>query len=151
KTIGKIGQALNFDGTNKYVSIGNSASLNDLGSTTISIWIYPRRISGDSSLEGALLERQQGQSTGWFLEICTDGDVHGLCTGKTNTLSWVHQGALVPPSNTISLNTWQHIAITHASGTPPTIYVNGQQKTYTGGVDGIDDNNGATLTIGDRL
>src|SRR5437867_1258430 len=49
KTIGKIGQALNFDGTDDYVQLPGppSASLDSIGTTTMSVWIYPRRLSGD--------------------------------------------------------------------------------------------------------
>jgi YD repeat-containing protein len=45
-TAGIVGNALQFDGTNDYVSLGNPAELNFTGAITLSAWIKPEATDG---------------------------------------------------------------------------------------------------------
>jgi|GEM_PF-6019272 len=50
KTIGKLGQGLNFNGSNNYLSAVHSNSLNTTSSISMSAWIRPTSVSGTSTL-----------------------------------------------------------------------------------------------------
>jgi hypothetical protein len=38
---GRIGQAMNFNGTTQYINVGNSSTLNPTSAITVAVWLYP--------------------------------------------------------------------------------------------------------------
>jgi hypothetical protein len=87
RTIGKIGQALNFNGST-YVDLANPTSLNNIPRKTISAWMYPRRISASADV-GRILDKNHGATAGWFFFICNAGDEGGACeAGETNRVAF---------------------------------------------------------------
>ena len=124
-TAGKIGGALNFDGVSNYVSAGAPAALNNLTRYTIAAWIKPDTY-GQGSLGRIMDKRATGG--GWTVFVCGSGT--GLCTGNIflrQSFS-VAEGGWGAPVNSITLGTWQHVAVTYdntSAANRPVFYVNG--------------------------
>ena len=102
---GQIDGALEFDGTNDYVNLGNPASLNFSGAITISAWIKPDVINGVNINRNIVAHGYQsaGIDKEVYLRIANDGQyeigsyVQGGGTGRaTYTIpsedqgNWVH-------------------------------------------------------------
>ena len=133
--LGKYGTSANFNGVSGSGKITTSAStsLDNIDVITIEAWIYPRTFGAsdfgriwhkDSS--GGTLHRQ-------FLIDAEGG------SGNTNCLRW-HQSfsggnqQWTTDNNTISTNTWQHVAVTYdrtSGSNNPSIYINGVLQTIS--------------------
>src|SRR3989344_4532273 len=112
--IGKIGQALNFDGVNDYVNAGNGASLNITDAITLSAWV---KIIGAQPTYARIIAK----SWVYYLQIDTNNTaVLGFQDGQP----WI--GVL--GSRVLSDNTWYHIVGTYdknGGATNGRIYING--------------------------
>ncbi|MCK5147568.1 LamG domain-containing protein [bacterium] len=116
------GNALEFDGTEDFVNIGNSSDF-DLGNTlTIEAWIKPSSLG---SRKGVFSTRLNNETGSFQLEV-------GVASNGTNRVAvcgvntWVAQ----TEDNVLSPGEWTHIAYTRTgtgSGTH-TIYVNGKAQ-----------------------
>ena len=125
--IGKLGQALSFDGTDDYVNAGSSAILDDLATLTVSAWIKPTT-SGEGNF-GRIADKTAA-STGWIFYMCADpGQANCVSSNKlavyrdfsTTDGFWLSTTAL-------TLGVWQHIAVTYDSSSAsndPIFYING--------------------------
>ncbi len=111
-SMAQTGGALNFDGSNDYVSLGNPSSM-QFASTdefSVELWVNPSNTSGgwhsiiDKTLWGY-------SSTGTGLLLYIYNDVLYLVTPTWST----NNGILF--STSIQANTWTHIAFTYNSGT----------------------------------
>jgi hypothetical protein len=134
KTIGKLGQALRFNGTASHVNVGSNSSLDDLDTITISAWIKP---GTDMNAAGEIFAKTVDGG------IYTDGpdvwydptDSHKLMfaqgfTGGSGFAIWY-------ASNAITRGQWQHIAIVYSRASAannPAMYVNGVAQTVTADV-----------------
>ncbi len=120
-TDGVSGAALDFDGTDDYVGIRISNSLDNLIALTYEAWITPRADShwhvmskGDGS------KRLYSEASGSTLDL----------TGRVRC-SQTHAYS-TSIDNTVVLNTWQHVAMTWSSGTSALkVYRNGVEVSYS--------------------
>jgi len=140
---GKVGKALSFDGTDDWVDIGSSSSLNASTDYTISMWVYN---SAGSDTYPTLLNRATQATNNGFFWIYTTGtneaDLNFQYADGTNFVSTTFSGAL-------STNTWQHVVFTFDNASKALkLYINGSQfsttRTLTGSLP-IDD---GTLYLG---
>ena len=110
-TTGKVGGALDFDGTNDYVNLGTSLA-NNLGDVTFSAWIY-----------------REGSTTP-FGEIFAKNMIIALSVNHSNDKLRLNFGdgsswSPYPESgSTIPLNQWVHVAGTR-SGSTVKVYLDG--------------------------
>ena len=119
-TIGKIGQALLFDGVNDYLNMGAPSALNITGPFSISAWINPKSFGGSS--RGRVVDKFSDDGTtgyGFFVDNVNTTNGITICTGGC-----VGSAAVISNSNAIQTNTWQHVVVSY-NGTTATIYVNG--------------------------
>jgi len=90
--IGKVGQALEFDGVNDYVDVGTGPT----GVRTIAFWVYPET------------------TTEYFVNLVSDTDYiwanNGTVTATGLTSPTIYVDGVV--SNTITANKWQYIVVT---------------------------------------
>jgi hypothetical protein len=127
---GISGSALSFDGSNDYVEVPDSDSLDVVGDMTLEAWIYPKDKYGWKGLVS-----KWGNSWIWAL------DQYGH-RSAFHINGWRYANTSVPP------NTWSHLAVVFDSAANTVyFYYNGKPDgSYTSQtqVQGIDGN----LTIG---
>lgn len=116
-TAGKLGNALNFNGTSQYVGIGSSSSFTGT-SYTLEAWVKTSTNSGTRVVVSK-------DSNFWL----------GIESGKAAIYDWT-AGSMCAATSASSLGngSWQHIVATLSSGTTngSFIYINGvQQKACT--------------------
>ena len=76
--LGKSGQALKFDGGNDYITIPNSASLNNWSSQSISMWF---KMQGTMNQYARLIEK--GTNNEWAIVTKYDGSTYKICFQNT--------------------------------------------------------------------
>jgi len=130
---GKLGQALNFDGVDDYVT-GSATAIANATQFTVAMWVYRTKtgstygyfstLGADGSVNGPFIDGGfQIDGDGWFgterfrfIVDCDGGDIH------------VRNQSLVP------LNTWTHIAVAWdgvCSASNVLFYFNGAQESAT--------------------
>ena len=126
-SMGKIGQALSFDGENDVVDAASPATLDNLGPMTVSAWIRPMNEGEGNS--GAVV----------FKGTATDGNgFWRFALTSTNAIQFVKDHATTDLTRTTSNNTimreaWQHVAVTwdgNSTAIDVRIYVNGAEASY---------------------
>lgn len=118
-TIGKIGQALQFNGSSSYVSIPASATLNASSDVTTTAWVYLT-----SKIAGALgnnIFSKRGGSTNYQFWIRGDGS--SPVANQPVLASW-NGSTNVYGTTALSLNKWYFVAMVH-SASSVTFYING--------------------------
>lgn len=168
KTVGKLGQGLNFDVVDDYVNAGSSASLDNLPAVTASLWIKPNSF-GEGNTFGKLIGKDGSITAGaWQLSLLNGASCISAGT-PTQTASFFfaqagaagnHRLSRCSADNSITLNEWQHIAVTWdgattgANNTGVRLYKNGVEVSYTttsaAGVDSLGSDASLDLIIGNR-
>jgi len=115
---GKYGNALSFNGTTSYVSLGNPTQLKGTGSMTWAAWVKATATPPD---DGNIISKQNG-SSGWQLKTSPDTGPQTFALSISGS-----SGVVQRYSNTVrSLNTWYHVAgVYNAATLSLDIYVNG--------------------------
>ena len=108
-----------FDGTDDYISIPNSTSLQVSNNFTINAWIYATNLSNRYAIFST---RTQNTAGCWQLEVGT-GSYTGGTSGinrvaVTGVGTWIYESG----NSIINLNTWTNICYVSSTNT---IYVNG--------------------------
>ena len=109
-TIGKVGQALSFDGVDDNVDFGTSNSLDVSSALTISMWF--KRNGNGGNLYHGLIQRFSAGVVGYQLYTFND-----------NTLSF-YTNTVANSTYTLSDNNWHHYVVTN-DGSTTKFYVDG--------------------------
>jgi hypothetical protein len=111
---GRYGKALSFNGTNSWVTVQNSASLNLTGPMTLEAWIETSASPTDWQ---ALIFKEMPSDTAYYLYRSgySDAPVGGMYSSGEQS---------IVASNNLTLNTWMHLAFTY-DGSTERLYVNG--------------------------
>ncbi|MGB4942976.1 MAG: LamG domain-containing protein, partial [Candidatus Moraniibacteriota bacterium] len=126
---GRIGQALSFSSSDSsQVDLGTPASLENIVSKTISLWISPSALSSYIGMFGSGI---------WAFQICSNDGTD--CSGQTGALVYYHQfsgtdGKWKTGNNTVAVNQWYHVVLVYdrsSVSNDPTIYVNGSSQGIT--------------------
>ena len=122
---GQVADGQRFDGSNDFINLGSDASLDDLfaGGATVSAWINPAGW-GENGY-GRIFDKSNTTypSAGWALELSSPTDSLLFQVGHSGNI-----GSWFSPTNSINLNTWQHISVSYDSSSTsnqPTFYING--------------------------
>lgn len=115
------GGIFNFDGVNDYINIGNAINVGQ--DFTVEMWVKPTSFS----VRNALLANGYTYGLpgyGWLLTL-----VNGATAGINNSFALTighDTPATSAPTNTLSVNIWQHItAVVTSGGTNISLYYNG--------------------------
>lgn len=142
--IGPAGGALDFNGTNNYVT----ASLGSppVNNYTISAWVYLRT---GGSFFGTRVAVLGGTGCGDSIELLIRSetsdptDTQYLELGRCDFFNGNSSTVAIP------LNTWTHVAVTVSSGNVVSYYINGNPAgTWSG--PGMDLSLGSTINLGDN-
>jgi len=116
---GKVHGALQFDGTNDYVGISNSASLNITNSISMSAWINLKSYNDINEYGSSIIHK----CNSYHLFIYSDGHPGTNVVTPPMVNHFVKDEA-----TTIQLNQWYFITSTY-DGANIKIYINGEYKT----------------------
>ena len=122
---GRFNEAANFNGTSSVISLGTSSPLNTFGGAqTISVWVKP--FSADH--EAIIGYRQELSPYQWnLIEKMSNNTIRFLLGNYSGAGQFVFNSV-----GTITLNQWNHIAVT-VDSTSAKIYINnGTPETQTG-------------------
>lgn len=130
---GKIGKALDFDGSNDYIDCGNNTSLQMTSAISVEAWIYPT--ATNDSWDKAV---SKGENT-WGLELKTDNSRYGFT---------VYSGGFkVSRGGTYTQSQWTYLVGTF-DGTTVRTYVNGAVGDITASASSISNPAQYSLNIG---
>ena len=122
-TTGQVGNALEFDGFNDYVSVQNSPALNIMGDITISTWVYfDRGGTGQNGSEQAIVTKcvSNGARNNPFdfrTDIAYDPQLT-LVRADASAHDYVYS------TKHISINQWHHV-VAIVENNIPDFYVDG--------------------------
>jgi len=130
------GGVIDFDGTDDYVSVGDSGDFDFTSAMTIELWTYVTSFDAGGSM---FICQQSGASYGGFeFWSQTSGTI---AFNKNASVNLVATG-----TGKFTLNTWKHLVCT-ADGTTARIYVDGELVASNSA--GLPDNVNGNLRIGD--
>ena len=121
---GKIGKALNFDGSDDLVDCGSDSSVDDLSQVTYSVWINPRSIGGGGN-GGRIFEKG---ATNTLLRMSSNNTIRLAEDYNTTDANFDS------PNNSIPFNQWTHVIVTYdrsSTSNVPNMYINGKKVTVT--------------------
>jgi len=122
-TTGKIGQALQFDGTDDYVDCGTGSSLDITDAITLEAWVKAEAFVSDAGIIG----KNYGDSVyPYFLWVMSDGKVRLNSYGVDAEHRW-----LILSSQPITTGSWYHIVGTFNTANA-NLYINGEAETPVG-------------------
>ena len=108
----KAGPCLSFNGTNNYIRVPSSSSLDQTGDFTLSAWVYVRTITSTA----VVLERGVYGSSDEYGLVFSGSPSNGVSFQANNTYYYSNQA--------FPLNQWVHLTGV-LSGTTGTTYING--------------------------
>jgi hypothetical protein len=133
--------ALSFDGVNDGVNLGAGASLNITGTAlTLEAWIFPTSFKANA-FEGNIINKEGGFA-GYQIRCGAAGLLESALGTGAGFIT------VTSPANTITLNTWQHVAVTY-DGTTARLFKNGVQVASVAGTLPIVTSAPNTTRIGD--
>lgn len=123
---GRIGQALDFDGTNDYITMGDVAAVDSATALTGCAWIYPDSMVGDR----AILAKMNGITDGFIL----DSEMSSAAQSRANAFTINIRDSADTDNVSIesaafshATSTWSHVCFTFTAGsaTGLRLYING--------------------------
>ncbi|MBI2624578.1 LamG domain-containing protein [Candidatus Parcubacteria bacterium] len=123
--IGKLGQALSFDGSDDYVSVSAASSLNfdPTNGMTVSAWAYFDTLPPDYDM---LITK--GANNQFEVRTLTSGGVTkggGIAMDNTGGASDFHYIDIEAGGTSLQTNRWYHFVLTYAGGTTLKFYLDG--------------------------
>lgn len=121
-TNGKFDGAFSFDGSNDYLNVPSTPSLENLSTLTYAAWIFPTKGGNREIFSKARSYHEMrigGTAPGMYLRGCIEASGGFACSTSSNGL--------------IAPNTWQFVAMTYDNGGDRTVhlFVNGAEVTYS--------------------
>ena len=129
-TTGQLGGGLDFDGIDDTINAGSDATIDDVfaGGATLSAWIRPRGW-GEGDF-GRIADKADALGTnrnGWAFELYGAKRALLFQYGFSGGI-----GNWYTPVDSISLDTWQHVAVVYdnsADTNDPVVYIDGVAQT----------------------
>ena len=113
---GYAGKALSFDGTDDYVDVANSSSINLTKSFTLAAWVYPDSVSGQRGVITKLTDSSDKQ----YALLIEDGRI--ILEYRAGGNNFNVEGPAV-----MGTGSWQHMAATVDASLMVRLYVNGSE------------------------
>src|SRR4051812_12055994 len=114
--------AVNFDGSNDYVSLPAGVSVSQLNTFTIEAWVYWKG-TGNSCIYSETVVGNNNPMLSIIPLSSASGGIELVLRDNTNT------GLVLSPTTAvIAPNTWVHLAVVRTSSTNIKTYINGVMK-----------------------
>jgi hypothetical protein len=134
--------SLSFDGSDDYIDLGTSSTLNPTSALTISAWVYING-AGTGSLPTIYSSSKNSAGTSGGIALAYTSNKIRFYLDKTGSSSWV----FAESNSIMNTSQWYHLAGTW-NGSTVTLYVNGTAQTTTGSATTIGYNTDFPATIG---
>ena len=125
---GKYGTSCEFDGADDYINAGSKPTVDDIRQMTVTAWIYPETLGEGNS--GIILCKGANWGTDGQWAFFLGGN-YRIRFMKYFTSNDIYVSSA---NNSITLNQWQHVALTWTGGGDASedvsIYVNGNEVSY---------------------
>lgn len=127
---GEIDNALDFDGTNDYVTMGNilTSEITALP-VSVSAWVYPRTTQGGIFTLDDFTSDSNGRQ-GFKVALYGGTKISGMyypCSGSAGSC----RCEKVQNTGTLQLNAWNHVAVVFTAYNNIKLYVNGIENSGT--------------------
>lgn len=124
---GKRGKALNFDGSDDYIDVGNGASLRPSTAISICSWFLRRdgRVPSGANEQDIIVRSSTAIGGNYLLEFQNDGagaDSITFDVGGGSNFSYLPFSSVLVHE----LDKWIHLCATYSNGGSASFYVNGQ-------------------------
>ncbi len=139
---GKVGQALNFNGTTQYGYIPDEASLEVTTAVTLAAWIRPGGTA--AATQRVIAKTNMGSTNGYELSLSAGGKVFVRFNQFTSGDTYRINSTTSYPLNS---TTWMHVAATYGGGYIR-LYINGVQEGSSLAMVGPIETNTLDLGIG---
>ncbi len=137
--------ALSFDGVDDAVDCGNNTLLQITGTAiTLEAWIYPTAWTNEVWRGNIIVKEQNSTNEGFMLRAGDNGKLNFAIGG---TGPWTE---LTTVANTLTLNTWQHVAGTY-DGDKMRLYVDGIPVDSLSTTVSIGNANTVNMNIGGNI
>jgi len=136
---GRAGAACSFDGSGDYVNGSDSTFPNGTSARTVEMWINPKEFKNYQAL---LFYGTASLGSGFLFST------GGATEGTTNLMLGIYSENSGSSTGNLTLNVWQHIAITVNTSGNVSVYINGEGEEVRG-VSGMNTVLGGTYKIGD--
>ncbi len=146
---GKIGKAIDFDGSDDYINCGTDSSLDNITNITVET-NFKAASWGESNFGRMIVKANTGNTDGWQFAVTNVGSLAVYLDYSTTDAAWYS------PGGGLSLDTWYYAAFQHTRGSPlkadGKIYIDGDSKTITGidGVGTVQSDAAENMLIGSR-
>jgi hypothetical protein len=130
RTIGKLGQGLQFDGVDDYVSTGVTSLLN-IDRKTVSAWVLARSLGagGDGTIVTNDASITAGIQNGWAFYVGGSG---GRRLGYLHDFSAAGaDGEFEVAGSALTLGVWHHVVVTYdrtSAANDPVFYIDGVKQ-----------------------
>jgi hypothetical protein len=103
---GKIGQAIELDGSDDHINVANTQKLQLTTEFTITAWIFPTGWGGNN--QGRIVDKE---GSGYLFQVMNNSSftLSGLGVQGTTPVVWSN-------ANVVTLNTWQHVSVIYGAG-----------------------------------
>ncbi|MHB1484855.1 MAG: LamG domain-containing protein [Saccharofermentanales bacterium] len=118
---GKSAQASSLDGTDDYINIADSVTLDSMSKLTVSAWINMSALPPAN--KSYLIVAKEDSNSGAY-RICVGANGQGHVALATANNSWYTSGTTASWTTQMQTNTWYHIVATY-DGSYVKIYING--------------------------
>ena len=134
--------SVSFDGTNDYIDLGTSSTLNPTSSLTLSTWIYING-SGTGSLPTIYSSSKTSNGISGGIALAYTSNKIRFYLDTTGSSGWV----FAESNSTMSTGQWYHLVGTW-DGSTVTLYIDGTAQSTTASASTIGYNTGFPATIG---
>jgi hypothetical protein len=132
RTLGKIGQGMQFDGVDDYVNAGDINAIDGVNEITVSAWVNTNTLDGGDANLRYVASKEGGSAaeSPFILRMNTSTDKLDFRVGGASGYS----SAIV--TSAISPNIWYHV-VGRYDGSTVRIYLNGVEQAFTSESDAV--------------
>ncbi len=141
---GRYGKGLYFDGTNDYISVTDSTSLEPTNQYSIAFWMK----TGMTATYGFIVSKSSSGSGGGYEVFLNNGRIRFSSCDSAGSCANGYFNITTP--STYNDHNWHHVVATVATGSTAKIYVDGVLTVQSGTVTQDNIQNSYVLNIGKR-
>jgi len=120
KTIGVLGQALDFNGSSNFIDFSDTPSLGLSGAISTCAWIKPDTIATGADTDIIVAYLSDTGTSPYYMAIDLDNELQFTWTNDTPEYEYWETS-----DNAVTTGIWQHVCAVRTDGSTVSLYVNG--------------------------